>query len=519
MMSLLWASITFAQLPDGYTSEQFSTFHNNPMDIEFHPDGDKMVVAERAGLFWLYNLVNGEWVIEDEPFLDITDQVTTYFERGVQSILLGTHFIWVYYTVEESYLFPELELPVEDDSATINRISRWEVAWNQNIAVFGEDIIIGITPADGIPSLRGNHNGGGMAWGPEGTGQILFSTGDSAGGDFSSQGVDRGIIPAEHEDFSGAYRAQIKSSPNGKVHRIRSWNGTGVVGNPNYDALNQSSWDSRMYDYGYRNAFDMCYDPVRDMAIVADVGAGSKEELTKVENDGNAGWGAHEGFNQRGWNNGILDPDTGAPFALIYNNPPLLDYGHNGNALTRVRALDDSVVEDTDNPIEGNSITGGVVLKDGFGYTSHYIWGDYTRGWLNIAILDDNNLISSTINFAPASTYSATVDITQAPDGSLYIVRLFGGIDRIEFEETLSNPEVELSDSIKIIYDLNSNLYTFTGIDGDAKLFLYDISGKFITEEELYDNHVMDLSMYRSGVYLAEIEMANRKVTKKFVIR
>ena len=84
-------------LPEGFFIEQFTTFHNQPIDIEFHPDETKAVVAERAGVFWLYNLIDGQWVREDSPFLDISDQVTTYFERGVQSILLDTHYITVYY--------------------------------------------------------------------------------------------------------------------------------------------------------------------------------------------------------------------------------------------------------------------------------------------------------------------------------------------------------------------------------------------------------------------------------------
>jgi glucose/arabinose dehydrogenase len=346
----------------------------------------------------------------------------------VQSILIDNYFIYVYYTVEESYLFPELNLPVEDDSATVNRVSRWEVAWAQNIAVFGEDIIV-----DGIPSLAGNHQGGGMAFGPEGVGHLYISTGDGANAGLAAQAVERGIIPANHEAFSGNYRSQIKSSPNGKVLRVLLWNGSGTVGNPYYNPLDKSTWESRLYDYGYRNPFEISFDKSTSRLFVADVGAGAKEEITIAKPDGNAGWGKYEGFNTSTFSDTKVDPDTGAPFEMNYTNKPLMDYGHSGNALTRLLGEDGEPFTDVSNPIEGNSITGGIVLKNFGPYTDYYMFSDYTIGWLNL-LSPDNTF---TTNFAPTGTVSNAIDITQGPDGAIYVVTYFGDIHKITYEDTL----------------------------------------------------------------------------------
>lgn len=425
-----------AQVPPGFESTLFSSnVHTNPIDLEFHPDENKMVVAERAGVFWLYNLVNDTWVKNDVPMLNISNQVTKWFERGVQSILLDSHYIYVYYTVEESYLFPELELPVGDNSATVNRVSRWEVAWSQNRTVFGEKIIV-----DGIPSLAGNHQGGGMAFGLDDLGQLYISTGDAASDEvIRNQAVDRGIIPQEHENFDGQYRSQIKSSPNGKILRVLLWNGKGFHTNPYYNANEPSSWMSRLYDYGYRNPFEISFS---DSLYVADVGKSDKEEITVAKPDANAGWGKYEGFDDNTWSSSVIDPDTGSPFEVNYTNKPILDYGHNGEPLTRLLGEDNEPFIDG-NAIEGNSITGGVVLKEGFGpYTGYYVFSDYTRGWLNM--ISPNR--DFTLNFSPSDTFSNTIDITQAPDGSLYLVTLFGKIYRVHNTETLSTEEFKIND-------------------------------------------------------------------------
>jgi len=477
LLTIFFFSFTQAQINvDGFVLGLFDDSIDKPIDIAMHPDNDKMVVVERNGIFWLYNLVGEDWIKEDTPFLDISNQVTTYFERGVESILVDKHFVYVYYTVEESYLFPDL--PIEDDSATVNRVSRWEVAWRQNITVFGEHILV-----DGIPSLAGNHQGGGLSFGKDGYGWLFISTGDGSNAGYSAEAVERGIIPEEHKSFEGRYRSQIKSSPNGKILRVVLWNGDGMVGNPYYDINNKSSWQSRIYDYGYRNPFRIFYDKAQDSLFVADVGAGTKEEITIAKPDGNAGWGKYEGFNENSFSTSIVNPDTNQPFEVDYQNKPILDYGHNGNPLTRLLGEDGQPFIDTANPIQGNSITGGVVLKEGFGqFTGFYMFTDYSNGAINLLSPDR----TYTINFASPGTIFTPISIKQGVDGSVYVISLFGDIQRIYFEGSLSVDDKEFFNRAKLVG-------------------YYDMLGRKLKEPK------------STGIYIALYELDGVRRTKKLI--
>ena len=453
-------------LPVGFVLESWSTFHDQPIAILQHPTRSNfMAVAERKGLIWLYELKNGVWVIFPNPIIDIQNQVTKFFERGIQNIVMDSHHIYVYYTVEESYLFFG---DVPENTATINRVSRWEISWSQNRTVGGEQIKIGVNPADGIPSLAGNHQGGGMAFGDNGF--LYISTGDGANVPFADKAVEFGIIDEEYKNLSGNYRSQVLSQGNGKILKIQGWTGKGVSSNPYYSGSTPYSFKSRLFDYGYRNPFRITYS---DSIYVADVGDASREEITIAKSDGNAGWGKYEGFDELNFSSTISNPDTGQPFEINYTNPPLLDYGHNSNAETRLLNPNDFSSPFIDgNSIAGNSLTGGVVLKEGFGnYTGGYIFSDYTRGWLNIAM----NGFDFTINFASEGTVNSAVDITQLSDGSVLVVKLFGGIDRISFDGNLSTPDHEFN------YDLATVKY-FTMLGVELKDISNAASGIYIVE-------------------------------------
>lgn len=488
---------------EGYFVEIFSEFHDQPIDLEFHPNGDKMVVAERKGVFWLYNLVDGEYLRNSTRLKDFSNQVTKYFERGVQSILLDTHHIYAGYTVEESYAFPDLNLDVSDNSATFGRISRWEVSWTQNIPL-SEQIQV-----DSIPSLAGNHNSIAMTWGKEGEGVIYAAIGDSGSASYANQAVERNIISEELENFSGSYRAQIKSTPNGKILKFLSWNGWGHHQNPYYNAQNKTSWLSRLYSYGTRNPFQIYFDRNSDRLIEAGVGGNKNEEITIVEKDGNGGWGKYEGFSENNISTSIINPDTNQPFEFNYNNPPILDYGRIGTPLTRLGNSSNpfNYIIDENNPIEGNSITGGVVLKEGFGdYTGYYIFGDYTKGWLNLLSPDGNH----TINFAPEGSFNNVVAITQAPDGSLYIVTLLGGIHRIYYEETLSNNNSNLEESFIKFYSKTNELDI--KINGKAPLLIYDMVGRKIFSDNINNRYKRKIELAK-GTYIVRVNNIVKKIT------
>jgi glucose/arabinose dehydrogenase len=540
MMLLLWTSQIFAQLPNGYTNQELIQLSfSNPMDVEFHPTSNRMVVAERAGRIWICDLVNGEYVKRGSAVIDIANQVTAVSERGMQSIVVDENYIYSYYTVEEDYLFPELNLGVSDHSATINRVSKWLISWDDNTHS-GEVILIGTTPSDGIPQTAGNHNGGGLTIS---NGYLYASTGDSAGGGFDEQAIDRGIMRAAL-DISGTYKSQILNCANGKLLRVELSNGAGVTTNPFYDAANPRSPESRMWAMGFRNPFDISSDPTNGVIYVADVGQSSFEEITVIDKGGlNAGWGLREGFRIN--NSGsTTNPDEGVSFASLFtestsfvddnddtqrrfkHHVPEIDFGH--SAETRLARFTNGVLDPIidSNPMEGNSVTGGCkIIGDGFGedYNGAYIWTDFIGGWLNIALPSSDpingNYFDSTVNFAPTSTFSGVVDITQNPvDGSLYIVEIFSSdIHQITYDEgSLSTTDTNKDDFV-VYYNSATKEHTFSGLKNNATLELYSLSGQKVLKQEIENNYRVKFD-FTAGLYIANITLDNKSIQKKIVI-
>lgn len=436
---LLTLNLYSQDLPTDFNLESVSSSYTQPIYTGFHPISQVPLIAERKGKIWIHG--------NSEPLINIETQVTTYFERGLQSFVIDENYVYIYYTVEESFLYGD---GVPENTATVNRISRWQVDWNTDTLIGNEEIIIG-----DIPSLAGNHQGGGMVIND----YLFVSTGDGSNAGYGNEAVEYGIITEEYRNLWGIYRSQTLSQGNGKILRVHKDTGFGVETNPYYDSNNPSSFLSRLYDYGYRNPFRMTTDG--DKIIVADVGAGAWEEVTEVKMNSNAGWGKYEGFNLKYFSNNTINPDTGLSYEVNYTNAPLMDYGHIGSAETRLINPDDIFTPIIDgNSIEGNSITGGVILKDGFGvYSGFYMFTDFTTGWVNLLSADN----SYTINFAPTNTFTGPISINQAPDGSIYITTYYGEVYRIYYEDTTLSDKPNNLDIKKLPVGVDYILYNVLG--------------------------------------------------------
>ncbi len=196
----------------------------------------------------------------------------------------------------------------------------------------------------------GNHNGGTLAYGPDG--YLYLGTGD--GGNANDAG-------ASHIEPTG--NAQNLSTPLGKMLRIDPLNPTLTAGSPNPVSTNgqyripvdnpfqNPGQAPEIYAYGFRNPYRFAFDRVGGDLIVADVGQNTVEEIDRVIKGGNYGWAVKEGdflFNRTtgpGGNAGTVGARSpGSPAGLIdpISGPGgTLEYDHN----------------------DGISITGGFVYR------------------------------------------------------------------------------------------------------------------------------------------------------------
>jgi len=181
----------------------------------------------------------------------------------------------------------------------------------------------------------GNHNGGTIAFDPDG--YLYLATGDG--------GNARDVGPSHLEPGGNA---QNLSTPLGKMLRIDPLDPALTPGSPNAPSANgqyripadnpfqAAGQVPEIYAYGLRNPYRFAFDRVGGDLILADVGQGNIEEIDRVVLGGNYGWAVKEGdflFNREdgtigappgnrspGVPAGLIDPISGPLGTLEYDH-------------------------------------------------------------------------------------------------------------------------------------------------------------------------------------------------------
>jgi glucose/arabinose dehydrogenase len=182
-----------------------------------------------------------------------------------------------------------------------------------------------------------NHNGGTIAFGPDG--YLYLGLGD---------GGNANDVGASHIEPGG--NAQNLSTPLGKMLRLdplspalTSGSPNPISGNGQYRIPTTNPFQGvgqvpEIYAYGFRNPYRFSFDRLNGQLIAADVGQNVVEEIDRVILGGNYGWGIKEGdflFNRvtgpggnagtvgarsPGNPGGLIDPITGTLGTLEYDH-------------------------------------------------------------------------------------------------------------------------------------------------------------------------------------------------------
>ncbi len=366
---------------------------SSALDLQNAGDGtNRLFAVERDGRIKVF--VNQTNVNTTKLFLDITDRVTAGGETG----LLGLAFHPDYET--NGYFYVNYTAP----SPLRTIISRFSVsATNPDSADKNSELIL-LT----YNQPYSNHNGGCVAFGPDGNLYIAAGDGGSGG------------------DPDG--NAQNITNLLGKIIRIDIDNpqpplNYGIpADNPFIDSTNVNI-RKEIYAWGLRNTWRFSFDPVSGWLWAGDVGQGAWEEVDIIQNGKNYGWRCYEGthpYNLSGCNG-------------VYENP-IWEYPHNSTG--------------------GYSITGGYVYRgqnvpELFG---KYIYGDYvSRNVWALEYDGINPTVNTQITQAPSSITSFGVD----EDQELYLVSFNGKIYRfipsavpvelISFNAIVENGKVRLN--------------------------------------------------------------------------
>jgi glucose/arabinose dehydrogenase len=236
-----------AAVPGGFVEVPVASGLASPTAMQFAPDG-RLFVCEQGGR--LRVIKNGSLL--PTPFLTLP--VRSEGERGLLGVAFDPAFainghVYVYYTAT---------------SPTVhNRISRFTA--NGDVAIPGSEVVI--LDLDDLSNAT-NHNGGALAFGPDG--KLYAAVGENANRQF----------------------AQSLINLHGKILRINK-DGSIPSDNPFFNTA--SGRNRAIWALGLRNPFTFAFDPRGNELFINDVGQGGWEEINEGRAGANYGWPEEEG--------------------------------------------------------------------------------------------------------------------------------------------------------------------------------------------------------------------------------
>lgn len=325
----------------------------------------RLFVVQRAGLI---RVVTGTGTVLGTPFLNLQSKVTGSQDQNAEVGLLGLAFSPDYANDGQFFVY------YTDTSGDI-QLSRFSVSGNPNVADPTETPLLNIPH----PNHR-NHNGGQLAFGPDG--YLYLGPGDGGGGGDTDN------------------NAQNLSLRLGKILRI---NVTGVAtytvpaSNPFTQTVDAQP---EIWALGFRNPWRFSFDRETGDLWVGDVGQDHWEEVdhqSAASTGGeNYGWRCYEGTH-------IFNLSAGCPGPYV---TPVTEYNH----------------DEGERAITGGYVYRGSLYPSMLGY---YLYADYGSGrfWaLHAASLTVTPLLQ--LNDNPTS-------FGQDWTGELYVAGQSGKIYRV----------------------------------------------------------------------------------------
>jgi len=319
-----------------------------PVGIEVPNDGTgRMFVLEQAGRIRI--IQNGTLV--PTPFLDVSSKVESGGEKGLLGLAFHPSFssngrFFVYYTQRVSQqlrsVFSEYAISTSDRNQADASSERTFLVVNQ--------------PFD-------NHNGGQLAFGPDGFLYIGLGDGGNEGDpQRNGQNLQTLLGKILRIDVDGAFAP-------GKQYAI-----------PADNPFAPPNGLPEIWAYGLRNPWRFSFDRMSGTLFAADVGQDSFEEVDIITKSGNFGWNTMEASHC--YPSGNSCNSTG----LIL---PIMEYPHNASG--------------------GEAIIGGFVYRGSAiaGLAGDYVFGDLYSGHVWAGVQDSSGNWNQTLVLSHNLTVSS----------------------------------------------------------------------------------------------------------------
>jgi glucose/arabinose dehydrogenase/plastocyanin len=286
-----------------------------PMEFISSKDG-RMFVVDQIGLI---KVITADGKLQEKPFLNLNDRMVKltpgYDERGLLGLAFHPDFaqngrVYVFYSAP-------LRSGAPKGWSCTNNLSEFRVSKdNQNIIDMStEKVLLQIDK----PQM--NHNGGTIAFGPDG--YLYLPLGDGGG----ANDVGMGHV-------SGG-NAQDTSTHLGKILRIDINNASATYGIPaDNPFVNEKGFLPEIWAYGLRNPYRISFDSAGRL-FVADAGQNLWEEVDLISKGGNYGWNIREGTHCFDPNNPKESPascpDIGRKGESLLE--PIIEYNHDNRTV------------------------------------------------------------------------------------------------------------------------------------------------------------------------------------------
>lgn len=353
--------IPSAPMPKNIKFETVASGLADPLFVTHAGDAsNRLFIVLRGGQI----LIHKNNAINPTPFLDVNSLLAT---AGNEQGLLGLAFDPSYETNGKFYI------TYTDTSGAIT-LARYTVSANPDIANTTGEVLLSESKS------FANHNGGMIAFGPDG--YLYMSVGDGGGGgDPDNNGQDRTVL------FGKILRLDVSAAG---AYQIPPTNPYYNNANP---AIKQEIWA-----YGVRNPWRFSFDRSTGDLYIGDVGQNAQEEvdfqLAGASGGQNYGWRVMEG-------NLCYDAATCTP--PVKYVPPVAVYDHGAN---------DS---------NGCSVTGGYVYR-GSNFPDLegvYLYADFCYGKIwGMRQNASNQWVSTLI----ANTGYSIASFGEDEQGNLYVL-------------------------------------------------------------------------------------------------
>ena len=491
LLFLTFSNLYSQTIPAGFVKTNVITGLQYP--VHFDVSADQRYFITQKGGNSSGSCANGKILVYSNSgallstFYDLTDSVQCDFERGLLGLALDpgfstNHYVYAYYNHKYN----------GDERIRVVRFTE-----SNNLGT-NPMIILDIDVANNIP---GNHVGGIIEFKPSDATKLFITIGDLAKGQSLAA------------DTSTNY-ADTKDTPFGKILRINT-DGSIPTDNPFYDDGNVSSGnDDRIWSYGHRNIFGLCFNPNNGSLYASENGYNKWDEVDFITPGKNYGWITCEG------NYRYNSTTTVCNYANLTN--PIAEFGTPLPSITGCVFYTSSVIP---------SLTNHLLIAD----------NDYGRIYnLTMGNAPSYDIVTSNVQWADltGTNEGGLTTLKQGPEGCIYAMN--GGYTTNGKIYKICPSNLSLEENIVLSSELGQNypnpssgnsMIDFTiAKTADVSITIYDETGRKLScvysqttssgTHTVQLNYPMDL---KNGNYFYTMEVKENntlvfKSTKRMLI-